>query len=429
MHRHERLLASVGLFLALTAWPMTTFSQNLPSDEADSIKPLSLQDAIERIHKSPTLKAAANTVDIREGQLEQAGLLPNPDISVEVENFGGDDELEDFDGAETTVAISQLVELGGKRSARRNIARHDKSLAEWDFQIKTQDLQLETMMAFYAVMAAQSKLEQANKLLSLAEQGYRTVSDRVDAGKVSPVQKLRASVELNMTRTAFEIAQRHLVQAKYELSSLWGSPAPDFDVVTGDFDRLQEPPNWQDIQAAFSENLEVKRWETELTSKSANLDLERANSIPDVTLAFGIRNYQETNDNAFVAGLEFPLPLFDRNQGGRRAAQAEVYQAIYQRDAAAARLEADLQSAYQGLLASHYQARTIKLEIMPAAEKANEAAQIGYREGKFGFLEALDAQRTLFEVKAQFIDAFSAYHEARLNVMRMTGNIDPLSTF
>jgi cobalt-zinc-cadmium efflux system outer membrane protein len=79
-------------------------------------------------------------------------------------------------------------------------------------------------------------------------------------------------------------------------------------------------------------------------------------------------------------------------------------------------------------LASHRQARIIKQDILPAAEQANEAAQIGYREGKFNFLDALDAQRTLFEVKAQHIDAFSAYHEARLKVMRMTGRIATLST-
>ena len=66
---------------------------------------------------------------------------------------------------------------------------------------------------------------------------------------------------------------------------------------------------------------------------------------------------------------------------------------------------------------------------MPAAEKASEATQIGYQEGKFNFLEALDAQRTLFEVKNQYIDAFSAYHEARINVMKLAGRIDPFSSF
>lgn len=382
-----------------------------------------------RIKESPTLKAGAKHIDIQDGLAEQAVVLPNPDIAVEVENFGGKDDLEGFESAETTLAVSQLIELGGKRNARKVIANHEKSLAKRDFEIQRQDLQMETMKSFYQLLAAQERLSQVKQLLSLAEQSYQTVADRVEAGKASPVQELRAKVELNLARNAWEASQRQLVQARQDLSSLWGASKPDFDVVIGDFVALQEPPTWKELQVTFSGNPELKRWEAELASKKANHDLERANSIPDVTVSFGIRNYQETNGNAFVAGLEFPLPLFDRNRGGRKAAQSEASQSIYQRDAAVAKLESDLQSAYQELIATFHQARTIKQDIMPAAEKANEAAQIGYQDGKFDYLEALDAQRTLFEVKALYIDAFSAYHEARFIVMRLAGRIDTFSMF
>jgi len=423
MRRSKRLLAT-GLFFILTALPMATFAQNLPSYEGGLQRTVSLQDVLKRINESPTLKAAAKNIDVQDGLAEQAGLLPNPELAVEVENFAGENELEGIEGAETTVAISQLIELGGKRSARKSIATHEKALAEWEFQILVQDLHLETMRAFYAVLAGQERLSQSAQLLDLAEQGYQTVADRVEAGKVSPVQQLRASVELNMARNAFEIAKRQRVQTRQDLSALWGDAKPDFDNVTGDFNVLHEPPNWSDLQASFLNNPSVKRWEAELVGKKAELALESAKRIPDVSLSFGVRNFQETNNQAFVAGLEIPLQLFDRNQGERKAAQARVSQIIYQRDAAVAKLASDLQSSYQALLATFHQARTIKQDIMPAAEQANEAAQIGYQEGKFGFMEALDAQRTLFEVKAQYIDALSAYHEARLKVMRMTGSIN-----
>ena len=429
MYRYERLLASIGLFLVLTALPVIIFAQERPMEEGEFKKTLSLHDALRRSKESPALKAAAINLDIQDGLAEQAALLPNPGIAIETENFGGKDALEDFDGAETTVSISQLVELGGKRSTRKNIASQEMSLAEWDFLTHTQDLQLATMRAFYSVLAAQERLSQVSQLLALATQGYQAVADRVEAGKVSPIQELRASVELNMARNSWEGSQRQLVRARQNLSSLWGASKPDFTVAIGAFDALQEPPVWESLQTAFLDTPEVKRWKAVLASKNANLELEHANSIPDVTFSFGVRNYRETNDNAFVAGLEFPLPLFDRNQGGRKAAQAEVSQSHYQREAAIAQVESDLRSSYQELLATFHQASSIKLNIMPAAEKANEATQIGYQEGKFGFLEALDAQRTLFEVKAQYIDAFSAYHDARLNVMRMTGRIDRLSTF
>jgi cobalt-zinc-cadmium efflux system outer membrane protein len=429
MYRYERLLAFIGLFLVLTALPVIIFAQERPMEEGEFKETLSLHDALRRSKESPALKAVAINLDIQAGLADQAGLLPNPNFAIETENFGGKDALEDFDGAETTVSISQLIELGGKRSARKDIASHEKSLAEWDFLTQTQDLQLATMRAFYSVLAAQERLNQVSQLLDLATQGYQAVADRVEAGKVSPIQELRASVELNMARNSWEGSQRQLVQARQNLSSLWGASKPDFTVAIGEFDALKEPPAWENLRTAFLDTPEVKRWEAERANKNANLDLARANSIPDVTLSFGVRNYQETNDNAFVAGLEFPLPLFDRNQGGKKAAQAKVSQSHYQREAAIAQLESDLRSSYQELLATFHQASSIKLNIMPAAEKANEAAQIGYQEGKFDFLETLDAQRTLFDVKAQYIDAFSAYHDARLNVMRMTGRSDRLSTF
>ena len=424
MLRYKRLLVSAGLLFVLTLLPVTTFASGLSSGEESPVRTLSLQDVLKRISTSPTLQAAAKNIEIHDGLAEQANLLPNPDIAIDVENFAGEDALKGLDSAETTIAVSQLLELGGKRTARKGIANHEKSLAEWDFQIQSQNLRLETMKAFYALLAVQERLNQSTQLTVLAEQTYRTVADRVEAGKVSPVQELRARIELNLAKIAGKTLQRQLIQARQDLSSLWGDPEPDFDVAIGSFESLREPPTWEELQVALLNTPEVKRWEAELARNNSNLDLARANSIPDVTLSFGIRNYQQTNSNAFVAGMEIPLSIFDRNQGGRKAAQSEVSQSISLRDAAIAKLASDLQSNYQELMATYLQALTIKQDVMPLAEQANEAAQIGYQEGKFNFLDALDAQRTLFDVKAQYVDAFSAYHEARLNVMRMAGRLN-----
>ena len=424
MRRAICLLAIVTLGLMLTTVSEQVFAQNRSATEVETKRPLSLQDALQRIQSSPALKAATKGVEVKEGVVKQAGLFPNPEIAVEVENFAGKDNLEGLDGAEITVALSQLIEIGGKRSARKSVAGHDLKLAEWDYQSQKQDLQLATMKAFYAALTAQEQFSQAEQLLSLADKGYQTVADRVEAGKVSPVQKLRASVELNMARNTFESAKRQQIQARHSLASKWGDSVPGFDRVGGVFDDLNEPPEWDALQTAFLINSDVQRWQSELANKKANLDLEQASIIPDVTLVFGVRKFKDNNTNALVAGLEFPLPFFDRNQGGKMTALAEVSQSVYQRDAAIAELMSGMQSAYQELLSSHYQASSIKKDILPAAEQANEAMQIGYREGKFDYLEALDAQRTLFEVKTEYINAFSAYHEARLDVMRLAGRID-----
>ncbi|PLX95466.1 MAG: TolC family protein [Desulfuromonas sp.] len=424
MCRFTHLMVFSALIVAVLAAPEAVHADTTGQVVTTSKEVLSLQDVLQRIGNSPAFTAAEKAIEAAEGNLEQAGLWPNPELSIEVENFGGKDDLEGFDGAETTVVIAQTLEIGGKRGARKAIASQGHSLAKWDKLATEQDLRLEAMKAFYATLAAQMRLEQAKQLVSLAEQAYQTVADRVEAGKVSPVQQLRASVELNSSRSAAETAERQLVQARQELCAKWGDSKPNFKTVVGNFEELSDLPEWETLQASFPGNPDVRRWEAELDNKNASLELERANSIPDVTLSFGVRKYEDTGDNAYVAGLEIPLPLFDRNQGGRKSAQAEISQTVFTRDATLASLSSELQSAFQELQATHYQARTLQRDIMPAAEQANAAAQIGYQEGKFDFLEALDAQRTLFDVKAQYVDAFSAYHEARLNVMRLAGQID-----
>jgi cobalt-zinc-cadmium efflux system outer membrane protein len=424
MYRSICLLA-LAVSVVMQISTTSIYASSLTEDKSQQGGILSLQDMLGKIEGAPALLVLKKSVEMQEGLAQQASVLPNPEIAFEVDNFEGDNSFNSFDSAETTLTISQLVELGGKWGSRKEVARQEKSAADLEYQMQVQDLYLEVYQSFYAVLAAQETLAQSEQLLILAEQGYRTVAERVEAGKVSPVQELRASVELNMARNELTMARNRLKQSMQALSSLWGDPTPDFESVSGQFDALSEPPEWKSVEATFASTPDVKKWEAALVGKKAALDLEKANSIPDITLTFGIREFRETDEEAYVAGVEFPLPFFDRNQGGRKAARSELSRSFSQRDKEVSRLSSEMRSAYQEFVAAYNQARMIKLEIIPAAEQANEAAQIGYQEGKFDFLEALDAQRTLFEVKAQYIEAFSAYHEARLRVLRLTGQMGP----
>ena len=72
------------------------------------------------------------------------------------------------------------------------------------------------------------------------------------------------------------------------------------------------------------------------------------------------------------------------------------------------------------------EALTTKEELLPGAQQAFDAAQTGYLDGKFGYLEVLDTQRTLSEAKSRYLDVLAAYHKAAADVERLTGN--PLNT-
>ena len=386
------------------------------------VEELTLRDALARSLKfNPSLASFAWQVRAREAAALQAGLLPNPEFSVEAENVFGSGAYSATGAAETTAALSQLIELGGDRARRREVATLGTELAGWDYQSRRLAVLMETGQSFIAVLTAQQGLEQAREIAELAENFFATVGARVEAGKVSPVEKSRAQVTLSAARTALAQAQTQLTAARRRLAAGWGASDPGFAKAIGHLGQLQPIPAEEELQVRLSGNPDLARWRTEIAQREASVGLARARRIPDLTVSVGGRNFRETNDNAAILGLSIPLPLFDRNQGGIAETRAELSVALHQRNAAYAQALAALAASYQVLSAGYVEADTLEKEVLPAAREAFEATQEGYRAGKFGFLEVLDAQRTLFEVTRQYTEALANYHQARLEVERLVG--------
>ena len=65
--------------------------------------------------------------------------------------------------------------------------------------------------------------------------------------------------------------------------------------------------------------------------------------------------------------------------------------------------------------------QTVRDEIEPSARSAFEAAEEAFRQGKIDALDLLDAQRTLFGVRQQYVDVLTAYHQATIDVERLIG--------
>src|SRR5262245_33257394 len=84
---------------------------------------LTLARAIEAaLLNNPDLHASAYELSAAQARIVQAGLRPNPELGVELENFAGSGALQGVDALETTLSLSQVVELGGKRTLRRSVA-------------------------------------------------------------------------------------------------------------------------------------------------------------------------------------------------------------------------------------------------------------------------------------------------------------------
>jgi len=187
---------------------------------------------------------------------------------------------------------------------------------------------------------------------------------------------------------------------------------PTFSTAQGDLERSPEVPSFETLSERVADNPEMARWLVEIERRRASLEMERAGRFPDVTVRGGVRYIKPTDDWAFVAGLSIPIPVFNRNQGATREAQYRLAKTEEQRRALHVRVQAALANTYQRLSSARNEAISLKNDVLPGARSAFEATGEGFRQGKFGYLDLLDAQRTFFEAQARYTEAQGVLQKA-----------------
>ena len=361
------------------------------------------------LRRNPELAAGAAEIRAREGAVAQAGAHPNPAIILE--NVGGI--------VESTAQLGHLFELGGKRSARVRLAGLNRELSRWDYQVRQNDVLRQVAGAYVELLTAQERLTVTADLVRLAEQVAATVSERVKAGKVAPIEETRAGATVASTRLELARVEREIEAARRRLAATWGSPSPRFDAVAGRLPEDVPVPVLEELARGLSRNPELARWETEVEQRRATLGLEQARAVPDVTIGAGPRWLNESRELAFVVGVSVPLPLFNRNEGAIEEARRRLEKADHERAAVRVRLMAALGDLHRELAVAAAEVDTLRREILPAAQTAFDAINEGYRFGKFGLLDVLDAQRALFEARGRFARAVGDYHKAVAEAARL----------
>lgn len=392
------------------------------TDSGDMTGVITLRQALAlALMKNPELAAFSWEIRAKEAAIIQAGLLPNPELGAQLEEFAGSGERRGIDSAQSTLQIGQTILLGGKRDKRTRLATLERDLAGWDYEGKRLDGLTDVTKAFVDVLAAQDQLSLARELVAVARNVYESAAERVKVGKVAPLEETKASVELANAAIEQEKARRELAASRKRLSNLWGQATPTFEKADGSLAEIAAIPALDLIERLIAQNPDVARWANEMEQRSAALDLEKAKAIPDVTVSAGWQRFREDGENAAVVGISIPLPLFDRNQGSILAAQRKQAKARQEARTAELKAHSALSDSYQSLASSYVTATELRDQVLPSAQLAFSTAQEGYREGKFGFLEVLDAERTLFKTRGKYVEALAGYHKARAEVERLIG--------
>ncbi|MTI88993.1 MAG: TolC family protein [Balneolaceae bacterium] len=387
---------------------------------------LTFTDALSKaLLENPRLQSFGWQIRIREAERLQASLLPNPQLEAEMENFGGTGPFDGLDSREITIRLGQKILLGADRLKRKRLADYNKKLAGWDYETRRLDVLTGVTQAYIFALEAQRQWRQQQELVDVAQKLFDSISAQVEAGKVSPIAETRAKVELSRARIDLKNALNRFESARGNLASFWGSKQPAFEGLAGTLNSPDPLPAYQSLTQYIQRNPDVARWATELQQRESRLALERAEGIPNPTISGGYERFEDVDAEAAVVGISIPIPFFDRNQGNIQAAKYQINRVESQRQAAVTEVNRALREAYNTLDASYQEVQQLEDEILPGAESAFEGIQTGYRQGKFDYLEVLDAQRTLFTSRTRYIQALAEYNRAVAEVERLIGT--PLS--
>lgn len=396
--------------------------EGVATQSAEPAGPLTLKSAWAlALGANPELSAAGHEVAALEATILQAKTRPNPEISASVEDTRRATRI-------SKLEVSQAFELGGKRAARIKAAERGRDAASAELDAKRAEIRAAVVAAFFDVVVAQERLRLATASVELAQRATGAASRRVTSGKVSPVEETKARVAEASVRLELALATSELTTARRRLTATWGNPVPRFERAEGDLEALPPLPALADLQTRLATSPNLLRAQIEVDRRQALAGVERSRRTPNVTFSLGAQRDEQLGLNQALFGVAIPIPIFDRNQGNLLEALRRTDKARDELSTTEIRLSNELALAYARLATAREETATLQRDILPGAQSAYDAATKGFELGKFSFLEALDAQRTLFQAKAQYLRALAEAHRSAAEIERILGEASANST-
>ena len=400
----------------------TSKTNHVKEDNENPNGILSLENAVSlALLQNPALSIYPFEIRAQEALALQSGLLPNPEIETEFEDFAGSGNFGFGDRIEVTSLYSQLIERGEKREMRYQLGMWETEMARWDYRIAKINVITLLAQRYLNVLAEQERVAILEELVQLSEKSLYAISERVRAGKISQLEETRAKVEVASERNALDVARQELKSANSLLAMVWGATQPKFKKVSGKLESIQPLPELDELFKEAENNPDILRWAVETKRRQSVLELEQAQAVPDITLTGGLRYINESEDASLVGAFSIPLNFFNRNQGAIRAAKERIEKARLEQAAELIELQAELSSSYQRSLGTQMEIERLQTEILPGADQAYQSAREGYQLGKFNSLDVLDAQRTYFQARVRYIESLTLFHQQWIRLERLIG--------
>jgi cobalt-zinc-cadmium efflux system outer membrane protein len=385
------------------------------------------------IEKNPTLAQAEAAIRAAQGRRKQAGLFPNPIVGYQLEEGA----FRAFnDKSEHFAFIEQTIPLGGKLRKSRNVFEREVAQAEIEAAAQKQRVVNHVRMLYYEAVGAQQLVDLRTELARIAREAVKTTTELVNVGQADRPDHLESEIELHRAELELESARNDLRQAWQTLTSVIGEPRMELVRLSGNLEEAIPALDQEAMMTTLMQGSpEIKRAKAEVERAQAVLARAKAERVPDLFLRGAIGYSTEilettrgpigrTGTEASVQ-IGFTLPIFNRNQGGIAAAQAEL--AIAERELT--RLELSLRVRLAQAFRDYNNARDAVRryqEVLPRAERAYNLYLASFRQMAASYPQVLISQRTMFQVREQYVTTLVNLRQkaAHIEGFLLTGGLD-----
>lgn len=371
------------------------------------------------LSRSREVEAERQRIEMARGELQQAGLSPNPQFNYSQEGLPLGQEDTTFDDQEFIIALTQKLELGGKRSHRREAARLRLEVAKAGFDDWLRQRQAQLKETFSRTYFAERKRDLARQHLD----SYREIREihrhRYQAGDVSGLSQLRLDLE--------EVRFLSTVnQAETDFTSAWADLAVFITWSETDLPRLEMPvsrlggTSLEELKAlAYRSRPDLKVLISQNAEMEERIRLEESQRVPDLVVGGGYK--RDFGINSFYAALQLPIPLFDRNRGAIYRARAGLRRVENLRLWKRVQIAAQVERAYNTYRAQQSHVNRIQNDLLTRAERTLEVTRQSYQEGEASLTDYLDTLRVRLDASLSYYDLLFQLQRARIELEKVAG--------
>ncbi|MCI0698160.1 TolC family protein [candidate division KSB1 bacterium] len=374
---------------------------------------LSLESAVALVQQNnPQLMALRREIAAAKGGGWTTWWLTDPNLSLEWEGVPSGAGLGQF--AERKLTLTQEIEFPTNILWRNRFAAREVEAAAMRYEQGVLAIRADAVTAYTRFLASRDELALAQQRVQLAQEFVDKAEIRRRAGDTPAIELLRAQVELAQAQNELRTAESAHIAAQAGLNALLARKPDEKTAVKDSLAYQQYALSLVALKRqALTEHPRLREADALVNAASHLRNLAWGSFLPAVELS-AFRHNIGGNPNFYGAqiGLKVPLWFAFRQRGEIQEASALLTAQEHQRANVELQLLAEIESAYAAFEAAQRQAESYTTSLLAQAGEVYRIALRSYEQGETGYLQLLEAQQTLIEVRQGYIAALASYYAA-----------------